>query len=304
MAIHITQYGCGRWGRNILRDLRTLGVEVAVVDPDPAARMHATQQGALAFEHAEQAGPEPDGFIVAVPTALHADVIEGLLASGRPIYVEKPLTDSPARAREIARRCGRRNLFVMEKWRHHPGVQALRQIAESGELGAVRGLRTTRVQWNQPHADVDSIWTLAPHDLSIACTILGKLPEPRWAASEGFRESGEGLVAVFGQDPWFVMEISTIHPQTRREVRLVCEHGLAILDDPLGDHVKIMGPASRGAAFEPERRAISQDLPLMLELEAFVDYLGGGPDPLCGIDEALASVEVIAALRSLAGLPQ
>lgn len=297
------QIGCGRWGRNILRDLRSLGVEVVVVDPDPAARSHAEQQGATTFERVPQAPAGVSGYVVAAPTSLHADLIDPLLATGLPIYCEKPLTDSLARARDLAKHCPARNLFVMEKWRYHPGVRALREIAVSGELGAVRGLHCTRVQWNHSHRDVDATWILAPHDLSIAQSILGRVPEPRIAVAEGVREAGEGMIAVFGEDPWFVMEISTIREQTRREIRLVCEHGVALIDDPLADHIKVVRTGDPDAPFAPELRPIPTEMPLLLELKAFVGYLDGGPEPLCGLDEAVASVECITRLRRLAGIP-
>ncbi|MGH0033044.1 MAG: Gfo/Idh/MocA family protein [Myxococcota bacterium] len=303
MTHRIVQIGCGRWGRNILRDLAALGARVTVVDPDAAAREHARDLAAETLASATDVTGPVDGYVVATPTDRHADVVDALLATGRPIYCEKPLTHDVERARRIAKHCTRRNLFVMEKWRYHPGVRALRELATSEELGPVRGLHSVRVQWSHPHTDVDAVWILAPHDLSIAETILGQVPEARFAVAEGARGSGAGMVAGFGDDPWFVMEVSTLREQTRREVRLVCERGIGVLDDPLADHVKLLRTDDRAGPCAPERRAISTELPLLLELRAFLAYLDGGPEPLCDVDAAVASVERIARLRAMAGLP-
>ena len=293
--------GCGRWGRHILRDLLSLGAETAVVDPDPAARAHADARGARTFARLEDAPADVEGYVVATPTARHADVVERLLERGLPIFCEKPLCDAPERAREIAKHCPQGNLFVMEKWRHHPGVLALRALAVSGELGAVRGLRTTRVQWGHAHRDVDAIWTLAPHDLSIADTILGHVPAPRVAVAEG--DAGEGLLALCGDDPWFAMEISSLRAVTRREIRLVCEAGPAVPEDPLADHVVVARAGEPGVERAIERRPISVEMPLLRELRAFLAYLEGGPEPPCGLEAAVASVQQVATLRRLAGLP-
>ena len=93
--------GCGRWGRNILRDLKVLDVSVTVIDPDPAARMHASANGADAvFDDVRQAR-DVDGWIVATPSTSHAQVIGDLLPTGIPIFCEKPLTCDPLSARQI-----------------------------------------------------------------------------------------------------------------------------------------------------------------------------------------------------------
>jgi predicted dehydrogenase len=298
---HIGLIGCGRWGRNILRDLQAIGCRVTVADPDPEARQVAEGLGALTC----LAGRELralDGYVVATPTALHVGCILEVLDKGKPIFVEKPLSHDPEAARRLASRGG--EIYVMEKWRYHPGVQALKAIAASGELGNVVGLRTTRVQWNQPHRDVDAAWILAPHDLSIAKEVLGKVPELRACVAERFREPGEGMLAVFGDAPWFVMEVSACHPETRREIRLVCERGIASLDDALAEHITIATRVALGEPMRTERRPIGKEMPLRRELEIFVGYLNGGPPPLTPLAEGVEMVELMARMRREAGLPR
>ena len=175
--------GCGRWGRFILRDLVALGCEVTVVSRTEAHRAHAREAGARQVVDDLSALPAVAGVVVAVPVSAHADVVERVLLRGVPVFCEKPLTNDGARAAQLAR-AGEGRLFVMDKWRYHPGIRRLAEIARREELGKVVGLRTTRVQPGCPYTDVDAVWILAPHDLSIAIEVLGFVPEPRTAVVE------------------------------------------------------------------------------------------------------------------------
>ena len=187
----------------------------------------------------------------------------------------------------------------MDKWRYHPGVELLGELARDGSLGAVRGLQTTRIGWGNPHDDVDASWVLAPHDLSIALEILGELPEARTAVADTDGDEVDGLVGLLGEQPWVWLEVSVRSPERRREVRLVCEQGVALLADGYSDHVLVR----RNDADEPERREISTELPLLRELRAFVEHLQGGPPPRSSAAEGALVVRRIAELRALAGAP-
>jgi len=293
-------FGCGRWGKNILRDLKSLGCKIFVVEVDHDAIVWARNNNIDAF-HNDDICPEADGYVVATTTVSHADVIADLQALNKPIFVEKPLCTQIDKARQLLK-SDNQNIFVMEKWRYHGGVQAMKDLVSSGKLGKIQGLRTTRVQWNQPHHDVDSVWILAPHDLSIAKEILGEVPPLRVAFAEGVREAGEGLIASFGDDPWFVMEVSSLQPVTRREIRVVGEHGIALLDDPLSDYIKFIPRSDLDTPADFEKIPVDTTMPLLLELKGFVEYLDGGPEPKTNLAEAVESVELMTTIRQRARL--
>ena len=288
--------GCGSWGRYILRDLLSLGCSVSVVARSPESMARA--EGADTIVGSVRELPEVDGIVIATPTTTHATVIEHALERGVPVFVEKPLTNDPAAADRLAAAAGER-LFVMDKWRYHPGVELLRDLARDGSLGAVRGLFTTRIGWGNPHDDVDAAWVLAPHDLSIALEILGELPGARAAVADLSCDDVQGLVGLLGERPWHRLEISVRSPERRREVQLVCEEGVALLADGYSEHVLV----HRDGADEPERREIAAELPLLRELRAFVEHLQGGPPPRSSAAEGALVVRRIAELRALAGAP-
>jgi predicted dehydrogenase len=290
--------GCGRWGRHILRDLIALGCEVPVVARSEASVGRAREGGATEIVADLASLGAVDGVVVATPTATHAEVVEEALGLGAPVFVEKPLTADVDSARRVAAIAPDR-LFVMDKWRYHPGVLELARIAQSGELGPVVGIHARRVGVGHAYADVNAVWILAPHDLSIALEVLGQVPEPRGAVAELVGGELAGLTAVLGDSPWLVVEVSTLAPAHRRELRLVCEGGVAQLDGGYAEHV-IVGRAGEIEKDAVERRPISSEMPLLAELGAFVEHLRGGPPPRSSAADAVTIVERVAAMIELA----
>jgi predicted dehydrogenase len=294
--------GCGRWGLKILRDLRLLRGEVVVADPSDDARRAALGAGAADAVRGIDELPAVEGYVVATPATTHFAVASALLETGRPVYVEKPLATKPEEADRLAAR-GAGRLFVMDKWRYHPGVEALGAIARSGELGPVTTLRTTRAGWGTPQADVDGVWTLLPHELSVVLEVTGGLPTARSAVVEIVEGAPAGIVGVLGDRPPCVVEVSLRHAVYRREVRLHAEGGIAILPDPYADALVIVrGSGRRGGTPPTEQRAIGTEAPLFRELRSFVAHLAGGPPPRSSADEGALIVARASALRRLAGL--
>jgi len=289
--------------------LLSLGCDVTVVGSSEAGRQNARDSGATKIvEHIGHL-PQVSGLVVATPTSTHAEVIESLLELNAPIFTEKPMTADRESALRLARKAPER-LFVMDKWRYHAGVEMLRDIARAEELGPVQGLRTTRTQWGNLHPDVDISWTLMPHDLSIALEVFGKIPKPRYAMAEKTDGQVTSLLGILGGEPdgpgkpWLIVDVSSRHPQHRREVRLHCRDGVAILDDGYSPGVSVTRSESfrAGQTPESELRPISQELPLLRELRTFVEHLQGGPPPRSSAAEGALVVSAIADLHLLAGL--
>lgn len=289
--------GCGRWGRHILRDLRGLGCEVPVVARSQASRERAREGGATEIVDAVASLRGVDGIVIATPTVTHAEVIEEALALGVPVFVEKPLTADAVSARRLADAAPDR-LFVMDKWRYHPGVRELARIARSGELGEVVGIHSRRVTLGHRYSDVDTVWIHAPHDLAIALEILGEVPAPRQAVPELVGGELAGMTAICGEAPWLVVEVSTLAPAHRRELRLVCEGGVAQLDGGYAESV-VVGRAGAIDAESVEHRPVEGEMPLLAELRAFVEHLRGGPPPLSSAADAVAIVEATEAMIAL-----
>jgi len=300
MAVTLGLVGCGRWGRLILRDLLMLGVLVHVAVRDLHDREELLALGASSVVVGGESLPDVDGIVVATPTAVHAESIELVLPRGVPVFVEKPLTDDPRSARSISERAPDR-VFVMDKWRYHPGVHVLRDLVSSGRLGVVREIRTIRVQDGMPHTDVDCTWILLPHDLAIGREVMGSYPRPVRAIGRTVDGVLCHVDATFCIDPDVAMQVSfgVDSPESERRITVVGTHATAVLAGGWEEVVNVYPSSGRSA---PEKVAAVGELPLLAELRAFVGHLTGGPPPASSAADAARTVEIVSEVRSLAGV--
>ncbi len=302
-APHIGLVGCGRWGRLILRDLLALGCRVSVASIGESSRRYALDQGAEgAVASIADLPRQIDGAVVAVRTVSHYEALLELLPRGIPVFCEKPLTCDVAEARAIAAQAADR-VFVMDKWRYHPAIEKLAEIASEKRYGEVQSIDSHRLQWGTSHADVDVVWTIMPHELSIIRHVLGRVPALQAAMGEWRGRELAGLTALMADRVSATTRVSENYPAHHREVRVVCEQAVLLLDDPYSDHIKLFrleGERRPGNLPHPEAVAVSTEFPLLRELRWFRDYLRGGPAPLSDAREALAVVELIQRMREMA----
>ena len=295
--MRIALVGCGRWGRYILRDLVSLGCEVTVVARSDGSRDRATAGEATAIvgDAADLRGM--DGIVVATPTSTHAAVLAQVLSHGVPVFVEKPLTDDPAAARILAERAGNR-LFVMDKWRYHPGVETMAAMARSGEYGSLRAIHSRRVSWGHDHDDVDAVWILLPHDLAILREIAGHLPEATGAVGTFTSTKHTALTGFLGPKPVCTVEVSSLSPIRERRILVEFDDAVALLDDAYATAVRVVRKDSGEETAVP----LPSTMPLLQELAVFLEHLRGGPAPRSSAGEGVEAVERIARLREMAGI--
>jgi predicted dehydrogenase len=292
--------GCGLWGANILRDLRALGASTFVVDTDASARERALQAGAIraAADASELSGL--DGWIVATPARTHLASIESIAGQGLPILCEKPLATSLLAVGKISALL-RSPLHVMDVWRYHPAVECLQRIFGDSELGEVNGLCSTRANWTSPRTDVDTIWNLAPHEISIYRQVFGVYPEPVAAHAELLDGQARSLWSRWGERPWMVSELSNRLPIRRRELRLQCERGVAYFN---GTTLEIANGVADQRLEASERRVVDlgTESALTRQLAAWLGFLAGGTAPRSDLEHATRATALVEQVRALAGL--
>ncbi|HVT30424.1 MAG TPA: Gfo/Idh/MocA family oxidoreductase [Lacipirellulaceae bacterium] len=183
--IRVAVAGAGYWGPNLIRNFVASPDTqlVAVCDRDEqrlskALAAYPNVQGLRQFDDLV-ARTDIDAVAIATPVATHAPMAIAALESGKHVLVEKPLAASihdAERVTEIADRTGR-VLMVDHTFVYSSPVQKIKQLIDSGEIGDLYFIDSVRINLGMFQHDVNVVWDLAPHDLSILDYLLGRLPK-------------------------------------------------------------------------------------------------------------------------------
>ena len=286
--------GCGAWGKYILRDLISLNCRVYVAARSEETRKTALDLGAeRVFAHSDEL-PECDGYVVAVSIPDLAPVSKSLIKRNKPIFSEKTLCLSKETADDLETAGGGKYIFVMHKWHYHPGIDALRVIANSGRIGAVEELWSVRHSWVDNFHGGDVFSAKAVHDLTIVKHILGYIPHQILYSKAIKRSDGLpiSMTAIMGGSPVVNISVVSRHLQKRSGVSIYGSKGTAELNDAYDGHITVRDDNGE------EKIKIDTTFPLFLELKEFTEYLNGGPKPRCGLQEAREVAGSITALRN------
>ena len=122
-----------------------------------------------------------DAAIIATPPRSHAPLAKRLLAAGKHVMVEKPMTASTAEARELVAMADEAGLTLAtgHTFEHNAVVKHLRDMVAAEELGKIYYIDTARLNLGLYQPDVNVVWDLAPHDISIINMVLDSTPRPR-----------------------------------------------------------------------------------------------------------------------------
>lgn len=177
--------GYGYWGPNVVRNLQTLeGAQVvAVCDKSTAARrrVHRSYPNIYVTADASElmSSPDIDAVAVVTPVWTHFELAKEALENGKHIFVEKPFTSNVAQAEKLIELAQQKNLKVMvdHTFLFTGAVKKIKQLLQEGSLGKLYYYDSTRVNLGLFQHDVNVVWDLAPHDLSIMDYLIEKSPE-------------------------------------------------------------------------------------------------------------------------------
>jgi len=177
--------GYGYWGPNIVRNLGQLeeAEVVAVCDKSPASRRRVQKAHPavhLTDDCAElMSNPDIDAIAVVTPVWTHYEIAKSALQSGKHVFVEKPFTSNSAQAEELIELAASKNLKIMvdHTFLFTGAVRKIRQVLQDNTLGKLYYYDSTRVNLGLFQHDVNVIWDLAPHDLSIIDHLIAETPE-------------------------------------------------------------------------------------------------------------------------------
>ena len=315
--------GAGYWGPNIVRNLHEApgaeAVAVADLSPDrldairkrfPAVRV-TTDYRELVND------PSIDAICIVTPVGTHRKFSEEAFAAGKHVFVEKPLAKTVSDAEAIVRageRAGK-TLMVGHTFVYNPAVVVVKGILESGGIGDVHYLDSQRVNLGLHQFDVNVLWDLGPHDVSIALYWLDE--EPEWVQC-----SGACFVQPNIEDVVFLMigfpsgaiahaHLSWLAPSKLRTTIVIGSKKMVVYDDNQAvEKVKIYDQGVDKLESDELRRSYragdihSPRIPmteaLQVEMRHFIECVRDGKTPRSDGEAGLMVVRVLElAMRSL-----
>ena len=322
-GITVAVVGVGYWGSKQLRVMaatpgvaRVVAVDARLPLLSPMAHLLAAGSG---FTSLAQALPEVDAVVVATPPQSHVAVGLEAIRAGKHVLIEKPLATSVAGAQQLieaARQAGV-TLLVGHTFEYNGAVWMLRELVRSQELGELYYLDSARLNLGLYQSDVNVVFDLAPHDISIANHVLGAAPTSVQAWGSRHVDPGREDVAFLklryaGLGVQAHIRVSWLDPRKVRTVTAVGSKKMAVYDDTnLEERIRVHDKAAlpagaggdgrvsyhRGAVTSPP---VSVDEPLAVQARHFLDCITTGAAPRTGGANGLAVVQVIeAAQRSL-----
>jgi predicted dehydrogenase len=323
-GIRVAVVGVGYWGSKHLRVLNGLPEvrEVVAVDPQLPAMpdyRHLITDG-RGFTSLDEALPHVDAVVVATHPTSHVRLGLQALAAGKHVLVEKPLATTTADAQALVRAADRARavLMVGHTFEHNPAVWAMRDLVQSEEFGQVYFLESERLNLGLYQSDVNVVFDLAPHDISIANFVLGSRPTSvsAWGSKHVHPtlEDVAQLRLVYEEiGVVATVHVSWLHPHKVRRTVAVGANRMAVYDDLGVDervriHDKSVRPPRRGSGDLSVSYRVGNvvapviDLaePLAVQDSQFVRCALTGTRPVSDGRSGLAVVQVLeAAQRSL-----
>ena len=312
--------GLGYWGPNLARNFGSL--------PDAELRWCCDASDAIRARVAPRfpgtkftpdlddllSDPTLDAVVLATPVPTHGALAARVLEAGKHCFVEKPLAQTVAeaeRATDAAAATGKL-LMVGHLLQYHPGVNKLKEIAASGELGDIHYIYGNRLNLGQLRAEENALWSHGAHDVSVLLHLTDEEPHQLSARGESYmREGVEDVVFAFMRFPSGVaahLHLSWLDPHKERRFTIVGSKRMATFDD--------MDPERKVTVYDKgfDQKAdtygeyitrsgdiwsprVPNDEPLRLECQHFVDCVREGRPPISDGASGLRVVRVLEGLQ-------
>lgn len=238
----IAVIGCGYWGKNYVRLLTQLSEAnlVAVCDQsqdrlDEAAKINPNT---VLYKDLKTLINEChfDAAIVCTNPSSHFDVTRQLLEAGKNILIEKPITTSSQEAGELTKLAKTKKMVLMvgHTFLFNAGIQEVKKYIDSGQVGKIYYMYARRTNLGPIREDVNAVWDLAPHDISIFNYFMGDKPE--WVSAVGSAFRGKSVDAGFIVLNYPNGKVANIHvswadPHKVREVVVIGSEQRVVFND-------------------------------------------------------------------------
>lgn len=309
--------GWGYWGPKIARNLDTIPqatvAMVADMDAGRLAKLAVNQPWIQATTQVEDVlRSDIDAVVIATPVRTHFKLAREALLHDKHVLVEKPLTANVAEAEELVALAQERQrvLMVGHTFEYNPAVNELRKLVQSGDLGKIYCVEAERVNLGLFRNDINVIWDLAPHDISILLYLFDKKPERIKVQAHAHLQSRIEDVAhldlEFADNMNAHIHVSWLHPCKIRRVTVIGDERMVVYDDT--NPAEMIKVYNKGADVHADPVVsyrngeitipyIEWIEPLHLECEDFARAIRTGSQPRAHGGVGLKVVQVLAAAQ-------
>ena len=233
--------GWGYWGPKLVRNLETLPhVHVTMVADSDIHRLKSLRQQPwvqTTTQASDIFNSDVDGVVIATPVRTHFQLAYQALLHGKHVLVEKPLTANVREAEELIALAQEQRLTLMvgHTFEYNPAVNELRNLIHSGQLGNIYCIEAERLNLGLFRQDINVLWDLAPHDISILLYLLNKKPTTirvqAHAHVQTHIEDVAHLDLQFDDGMHAHIHVSWLHPTKTRRVTVIGDQRMVVYDD-------------------------------------------------------------------------
>jgi predicted dehydrogenase len=323
--VNIAVAGCGNWGPNLIRNVANLPaaklMALCDLNENRLATMAELYRPDYTTPHFEEMihDPQVEGIIIATSAASHYRLAKMALEAGKHLLVEKPLALREDEAQTLVRIAEENGLKLMvgHTFLYNPAVERIRHLIQSGDLGEMIYAYMVRVNLGVIRDDLNVMWNLAPHDISILLWTFGELPSR--VSARGFSplrpqahlEDIVFLLLEFPSGAVAHIHNSWLDPNKTRQATFVGTKKMVVYDDvdtlrklQIFDKGVVMRPESLPSFGEFQLSIREGDIiipripttePLKAEIAHFVHCIQTGETPISDGEHGWQVVKILAA---------
>lgn len=306
----VAVFGCGYWGKNLVRNFHALGSLRVVCDLKDEALLKVQKDYGVSTTRDVQTVLEDeqvDAVVIAAPAADHFDLTKRSLLAGKDVFVEKPLSLRSSEGRELVElaRSQNRILMVGHILEYHPVVQELKRLIQEGALGKIQYIYSSRLNLGKLRTEENILWSFAPHDISVILFLLGEAPTR--ASAQGGSYLNPPIIDTtlstldFASGAKAHIFVSWLHPFKEQKLTIVGSQKMAVFDDVQPEN-KLLLYSHRINWFDRvptvEKDAgqivrVPPGEPLRLECEHFLDCIRNRKRPRTDGESAVRVLEIL-----------
>jgi len=311
---HIAIIGAGYWGKNLVRNFHELGVLKTVCDKGEEIRnlLKTQYEDLIVIDDFPAALRDPDihGVVIATPAAQHGVMAAQALEAGKHVFVEKPMSLNCRDGERLVRLAAERKktLFVGHVLQYHPAVMRLKELINRGSIGRLQYIYSRRLSLGKIRREENSLWSFAPHDISIILSLTSE--EPNYIDSTGCNFLHAQIADVTMTNLKFPSGIgahifvSWLNPFKEQKLVIVGDRGMLVFDDTEPIEKKLIHyphvidwKDGQPTPQKAEGMAVGLDdiweEPLKRECRAFLNAMETGIAPITSGEEGLRVLKIL-----------